>query len=64
MKKEYVNPELRVVRVHTAALLNESLPFKEGTAGAGSSVAPGYDLEDDEDWGDEEETADGRHGAY
>ena len=29
-----------------------------------SSVAPDYDLEDDEDWGDEEEAAGGRHGAY
>lgn len=55
MKKEYISPEMLAVEFKTAAsmLFNVS----NGTqVGAGSSEAPsyGYDDEDDEEWEDDE----------
>lgn len=54
MKKEYISPEMLAVEFSTAAsmLFNVS---NGTTVGAGSSEAPsyGYDEEDEEDWEDE-----------
>ena len=54
MKKEYISPEMLAVEFSTAAsmLFNVS---NGTTVGAGSSEAPGYDYEeeDDEEWEDD-----------
>lgn len=64
MKKVYISPEMLVEGFYTEGMLAASIDVKQGTVGAEEAVAPDYDLEDDEDWGDEEEAAGGRHGAY
>ena len=55
MKKEYISPELLVIKFDTAAMMN-TLPAHSGeTATPGETLAPGQyndDEEDEEDWDD------------
>ncbi len=56
MKKEYISPEVLIESFETQRemLFNIS---NNTTVGAGSSLAPDYyEEEDDEDWGDEAAT--------
>jgi len=68
MKKEYINPEMLVVKMETTAgVLTESMGMN-GTGGKpGQSLAPHYYFDDeDEDEFDEEEeyTRSGRRKRY
>ena len=65
MKKEYINPEMDVV-VFEPTLLQSASPNTLNPSGGnpGNTLAPGYDDDDDEDWGDEEDAVGGRRKVY
>ena len=55
MKKEYISPEMLTVAFDTASLMQIAITSDpDESVGAGSSLAPSYDGdEDDEEWEDE-----------
>ncbi len=66
MKKEYISPEMLTVAFDTASLMQIAFTSDpDQSVGAGSSLAPSYDGdEDDEEWEDEEDVVGGRRKVY
>ena len=66
MKKEYISPEMLTVAFDTASLMKIAITSDpDQSVGAGSSLAPSYDGdEDDEEWEDEENVVGGRRKVY
>ncbi len=65
MKKEYISPEMLTVAFDTASLMQVAITSDPNkSVGAGDSRAPGFDDEDDEEWGDEEDVVGGRRKVY
>jgi len=52
MKKEYINPEMTVLGYEPTLLQSASALNQSGGKPSGS-LAPDYDEENDEDWGDD-----------